>query len=291
VQRPSNQVDVKGLTLERSALIVDDDSVSTESLTKVLGSAGYQTATARCGVEASAKLRVTIPSLVIAAAYLPDMVALELLHNERSRGNNAPFVIIGPGDVRAAVQAVKRGAADYVEKPVNSVTIVEVANHAIGGADNPQPQPVAHSARRLTKIIVPILEMPADPKTLNAWARHVGISTGALRTVCHTARVAPNKVLRFGRVLRAVIQQGDDMRAEDMFDIVDLRTLGRLLRLGNRDGAACFRVPRNVEAFLRQQSWIVDGLAIAEIRKEVQRVQASVVRVEPGVRRRPSHEP
>ncbi|MCX7147931.1 MAG: sigma-54 dependent transcriptional regulator [Rhodocyclales bacterium] len=99
-------------------LIIDDESSLVSSLSFALEEEGYTVhgaGTALAGLNAVAELR---PDLVLLDLRLPDRTGLEVLETMQ-RTNGAPQVIMisAHGDTRAAVKAVKMGAADYLTKP------------------------------------------------------------------------------------------------------------------------------------------------------------------------------
>jgi hypothetical protein len=132
---------------------------------------------------------------------------------------------------------------------------------------------VSHAADRLARAIVVATSSPSDLRTLAAWGQSVGVSRGALRVWCKAARLTARSCLDFVRVLRAVILF--ENQAWDLFstlDIVDERSLVRLLdRGGVRELAKCHKPP-TVEEFLRGQRFL----------QNPQVVQALSRRLKPG---------
>jgi AraC-like DNA-binding protein len=92
--------------------------------------------------------------------------------------------------------------------------------------------PVAHAARRWADVVIRALHSPSDPKTIEHWARTVGASPSALRTVCAAAGWKPKAALDFARVLRAATLAEADRSWEpyNLLDISDPRTLKRFLQ-------------------------------------------------------------
>ena len=101
-----------------SILIIDDESSLVSSLTFALEEEGYAVhgaGTAAAGLAAAAKLR---PDLVLLDLRLPDRTGLEVLEAiQPTSGGPQVIMISAHGDTRAAVKAVKMGAADYLTKP------------------------------------------------------------------------------------------------------------------------------------------------------------------------------
>jgi len=103
-------------------LLVDDDANLVESLADVLENKGYQAAKAYSGEAALQALRDDPTfDLAVVDLVLPQMNGLDLLNNIRSDLETPPAVVMitGYGSIDSAVKAMKLGAVDYLEKPVN----------------------------------------------------------------------------------------------------------------------------------------------------------------------------
>lgn len=100
-------------------LIVDDEVNLLQSLGDVLRSKGFMVGTARNGLEALDKLKERFFDLIIADLKMPRMGGMELLKVVRERYPQTTVVILtGYGTVKSAVDAIKRGAYDYLVKPL-----------------------------------------------------------------------------------------------------------------------------------------------------------------------------
>jgi two-component system, NtrC family, response regulator AtoC len=99
-------------------LIIDDEPSLVSSLTFALEEEGYKVhgaGTGQAGLRAAAELQ---PDLVLLDLRLPDRSGLEVLEAmPRENGEPQVIMISAHGDTRAAVKAVKMGAADYLTKP------------------------------------------------------------------------------------------------------------------------------------------------------------------------------
>jgi two-component system nitrogen regulation response regulator NtrX len=110
-----------------TVLVVDDDSDIRLSLEMLLQYEGFQCWTARDGREALARLEREAaaepprrPVLILSDVKMPDMDGLQLLEKLRERDGTPPVILIsGHADVAMAVDAVKKGAADFLEKPLD----------------------------------------------------------------------------------------------------------------------------------------------------------------------------
>lgn len=101
-------------------LVVDDTQSFRFMIKGYLDDAGYRTTCVAGGVEALAELEQTPFDLVLSDMVMPEMDGLALLHRIRSRYPLLPFVLItAHGSVDSAVAAMKKGADDYLLKPLN----------------------------------------------------------------------------------------------------------------------------------------------------------------------------
>jgi len=112
---------------ERGSLVVyvvDDDAAIRDSLALMLGLAGYVT---RLFTDAESFLAAFEPAwsgCVVADLRLPGLSGVELQARIRERGSSIPFVIItAHGDVRAARDAFRAQAVDFIEKPFEDVQL------------------------------------------------------------------------------------------------------------------------------------------------------------------------
>jgi two-component system, LuxR family, response regulator FixJ len=98
--------------------LVDDDRAMCQSMILLLDSAGL----ACLAYESAAKLLEALPDIspgcIVTDVQMPGMDGLELLKRIVASAHGLPVVLMtGHGDVQMAVEAMKQGAADFVEKP------------------------------------------------------------------------------------------------------------------------------------------------------------------------------
>jgi UDP-3-O-[3-hydroxymyristoyl] N-acetylglucosamine deacetylase len=105
---------------EGKVLIVDDEESILESLTGILEDEGYQTITARNGIEALEISSREFPDVTFLDIWMPDMDGLEVLRRLKTQDPDKVIIMIsGHGTIASAVKAVKSGAFDFIEKPLN----------------------------------------------------------------------------------------------------------------------------------------------------------------------------
>jgi DNA-binding NtrC family response regulator len=99
-------------------LVVDDEESMCNFMEIMLNKEGYQVETANSGEAAIRSIKKTTPDLVIADMMMPEMSGLELLTNARQIRGEIPFIMMTAfASVDSAVEALKKGAEDYITKP------------------------------------------------------------------------------------------------------------------------------------------------------------------------------
>jgi ActR/RegA family two-component response regulator len=258
-----------------SVLVIDDDQSTVATFTCMLRLAGFEASGVTDGREGLNLAVRSNPDVAIVDLNLGDMSGLDVIRELKQRQSPTHCIVMsGYASIDTAVKAMRLGADDVVEKPLSDSDLVDVVNRVLScgaaraSASGLLPVPEAHAAARWADAVVRALDSPRDPKTLAAWARHIGVSYGALRNWCSTAQSSPKRSLSFTRVLRAVARKGSDSatRPADLLDIVDRRTLKKLLRLGSVTRRQSETLPLDVDEFLREQNWIDSDQALARVR-------------------------
>jgi len=113
-------------------LVVDDDASIRDSLRMILEFEGYRVEEAHSGPAALARIADTQPEAVLLDIKMPEMDGLAALRAFRERGYDMPVLMIsGHGDVGTAVEAAKRGAYDFFEKPLQRERVLLSLRNAI----------------------------------------------------------------------------------------------------------------------------------------------------------------
>ena len=100
-------------------LIVDDEVALAEAMAEALDRAGYDVVTADSGAEGLRILTRQEPGVILTDLKMEGMDGLTLLRQAKSEFPDVEVVVItGHGDVQTAVEAMRAGAANYVQKPV-----------------------------------------------------------------------------------------------------------------------------------------------------------------------------
>jgi DNA-binding NtrC family response regulator len=113
-------------------LLVDDDERLRRAAGKVLAAEGYQVAAAASGAEALEHLKQPGLALVVSDLRLPDLDGIALLKKARELVPEVEVVMItGHGSVEKAVEAMRLGAYDFIQKPLDSAALLKTAAKAL----------------------------------------------------------------------------------------------------------------------------------------------------------------
>src|SRR5207245_8470133 len=118
-------------------LIVDDEADIRDLVAGILEDEGFVTRTARDSDTALAEIANRRPHLVFLDIWLQGskLDGLQLLEQVKKDNPDLPVVMIsGHGNIETAVDAIKRGAYDFIEKPFKADRLILVAERAIEAA-------------------------------------------------------------------------------------------------------------------------------------------------------------
>ena len=112
-------------------LVIDDDAAIRDSLRMTLEYAGYEFVGAATGQEGLSLAERDAPDIVLLDIKMPGMDGMEVLSRLRQMSDTTPVVMIsGHGTTTTAVEAIKRGAVDFLDKPFESTDrlLVTISN-------------------------------------------------------------------------------------------------------------------------------------------------------------------
>ncbi len=99
--------------------IVDGDARDRATLSQLLSHLQYRVSAFESAEALLEALDETPMAVLVAGLELPGMSGLDLLHELRDRGRQAPTILLaGESDVATAVGAIRAGAVDFIQKPV-----------------------------------------------------------------------------------------------------------------------------------------------------------------------------
>lgn len=100
-------------------LVVDDERAIRDTLREILEDAGYEVAVAEDGVKALEQFNQERYDVVLCDIKMPGMDGIELLDKLQAESEVPVVMVSGHGTIETAVDAIKRGAYDYIEKPLD----------------------------------------------------------------------------------------------------------------------------------------------------------------------------
>jgi two-component system nitrogen regulation response regulator NtrX len=113
-------------------LVIDDEAAIRDSLQMTLEYEGYEFFGAATGQEGLVLAERESPDLVLLDVKMPGMDGLEVLERLRAASDALPVVVIsGHGTISTAVDATKKGAFDFIEKPFASERLLVILRNAL----------------------------------------------------------------------------------------------------------------------------------------------------------------
>ena len=117
---------------ETTVHVIDDDEAMRESLSFLLGTSGFGVKTFDSAMTFLEALPGLDPTCVVTDVRMPQIDGLEMMRRMRAVGQHCPVIIMtGHGDVPLAVEAMKLGAFDFLEKPFDDEALIAAIRAAI----------------------------------------------------------------------------------------------------------------------------------------------------------------
>lgn len=117
---------------ERQVHVVDDDDAVRDSLRVLLQISGYDVRTYNSGVRFLEEFTGEERGCVITDVRMPGITGLAMAARLHSLGSKLPIIVItGQADVPMAVEAMKAGVRDFIEKPFDDVAILNAVEAAL----------------------------------------------------------------------------------------------------------------------------------------------------------------
>jgi DNA-binding response OmpR family regulator len=113
-------------------LIIDDEASLRQTMARILVRAGFEVTTAASGKESLSLLNEHSFDLVYLDIRMPDMSGLEVLNAIHAQSSELPVILFtAQPDLHSAVEALRRGAIDYLLKPLKPDTIIQRTRNII----------------------------------------------------------------------------------------------------------------------------------------------------------------
>jgi two-component system response regulator FixJ len=198
--------------------IVDDDPSIRAALTVMLNAEGFATTGFADGESFLAVARARTPALALIDVHLPGCSGLELLKKIDAAHYPAPLLVIsGIGDIPTAVEAIRSGALDFIEKPFEPAAVMVRVHDALRawqnfGSDGTLVARDYPGHERLTAREREVLGRIAQGASNKEAGRELGISP---RTVeVHRARIMEKLGAKnTADLMRVVLGKGRGRRA------------------------------------------------------------------------------
>jgi two-component system, LuxR family, response regulator FixJ len=117
---------------DRTVYVVDDDDAVRDSLTMLFRNAGLAARSFHSALAFLEDPLPAVPSCLVLDIRMPDMSGTALQNELLARGALLPIIFItGHGDIPTAVQAVKKGAFDFIEKPFDDYQLLAQVMNAL----------------------------------------------------------------------------------------------------------------------------------------------------------------
>jgi len=172
--------------------VVDDDPMVLNALSIFLSREGYHVSGFSEGASFLDAAKSRTPICIILDVHMPGQTGLDLLKELKAQEYPAPiFIVSGSGDIPMAVEAIKNGAFDFIEKPVKASTVVTRVREAVeawsrrkGNGNLPQAFP---GREQLTSRERDVLAQIAAGSSNKEAGRELGISPRTIEV--HRARI------------------------------------------------------------------------------------------------------
>jgi DNA-binding NtrC family response regulator len=157
-------------------LVIDDEPVIQHAFRKAFHPPDYQTVTARTAAEGLARLAAEKPDVVVLDIHLPDADGLAAFDRIKQLDARVPVILItGHGTTELAIEAMKRGAFDYLTKPLGYDQLRELIGRACASS-------------RLMMVPAVVADAEAAPETADALVGRCAAMQEVYKAV---GRVAP----------------------------------------------------------------------------------------------------
>jgi two-component system, LuxR family, response regulator FixJ len=189
--------------------VVDDDAAMRDSMAFLLDVNGFKPRVYDSAGALLAESSIDALSCVVSDIRMPGMNGIELVRELKNKGSTSPVILItGHGDVALAVEAMKAGAADFIEKPFDDAVLLGAirsaldARPAIQGDNSAKTEAEARLAElsprerdvlrglvagKINKVIAH--DLGISPRTVEVYRANLMAKTGA-RSMSELMRIA-----------------------------------------------------------------------------------------------------
>src|SRR5690348_12431200 len=162
-------------------LIVEDEENARTGLAELISAWGYRTETARDGLEALDKVITWAPSIVVTDLKMPRMDGMELLQRLGDQAEPMAVVVLtAQGTIDSAVDAMKMGAYDYIQKPVDPTRLKAILQNAARQKDTERELEVTRRQLRDAGVLGRLVGKSRKMQEIFALVERVAPSTASI---------------------------------------------------------------------------------------------------------------
>ncbi|MBF0146325.1 MAG: response regulator [Magnetococcales bacterium] len=194
------------MSSQHAILIVDDEAELRENLAALLGHEGFQTFTAETGMEGLRVLAKEQIDVVLLDLIIPGMDGIETMQEMRKLRSTVKFIMLTAfATVNTAVQAIRKGASDYLSKPFLFDDLVAVIRRCLEEARFEMQIQSCNLDQTLASLANPIRRRIIEMLGQTSALRMTDISM-ALAISDHTKTMFHLRILKEAQLIR----QGED---------------------------------------------------------------------------------
>jgi DNA-binding NtrC family response regulator len=137
---------------QRKVLVIDDEQIVLDSVRRILEDDYFKVDTCASGLEGIRRAKEKQYAIVLTDLRMPDVGGMRVLRDVKRAKPGLPVVMItGYGSIKTAVQAIKLGAAEYIQKPFSPEELSAAVKAALNlaAARPPEEQGIIHKAEVL----------------------------------------------------------------------------------------------------------------------------------------------
>jgi len=167
---------------EATVFIIDDDEAYRDSVRELVTSVGLAAETFRSSIDFLAAFDPARPGCLVLDVRMAHMSGIALQARLEEMGARIPIVFIsGHGDIAMAVNAIKEGAVDFVQKPYHEQQLLDAINEALRRdaarrVVAPKPDVLAERLATLTEREREVMELALKGLSSKAIAKDLAIS-------------------------------------------------------------------------------------------------------------------
>jgi len=173
------------LPVERIIHVVEDDDHVRDAVALLLEASGYSVLTYASGVVFLESAKSAVPGCILLDIHMPEMNGLEVQRRLTASGVQSPVIILtGQSDISLAVEAMRGGAFEFLEKPYQNEALLEAVREAFATleATNDDRATTADAKVRVTQLTGPETQVMRGllaglPNKLIAYELNINVRT------------------------------------------------------------------------------------------------------------------